>query len=104
MSKTPFSSKVEILGNIWIFYADEAKKHETWQEFFEWADVALPMSYLSWLGMIDIKPESMHYVDEAWIELCNIIAVDADENYSNLKEFFAASPNDPVDFDEDDEG
>lgn len=101
MHKTPFSSKVEILGSIWLFYADQAKEDANWLEFFEWADVALPMSYLSWLGLVDIKPESMHYVDEAWVEVCSMIDVDVDAEYLSLKEFFAASPNGPL---EDDEG
>lgn len=103
MSETSLETKMEILGNIWLFYSEEAKSHEGWSDFFEWADVALPMSYLAWMKLVDVKPESEHYVHEAWIELCQMIDVDADEEYQNLKELFAASPNDGVGTDSDDD-
>lgn len=44
MSKTTFSSKCEILGSLWTFYKDTDDK--TWSEFFERADVGLPLAYV----------------------------------------------------------
>ena len=100
MSKTVFSSKVGIIGSIWFFYKEQAQTHDTWRDFFEWADIALPMCYLSWMNLVDIKPESMHYVDETWDMLCEMISVDPDAEYVDLAEFFDASPNDIVPSDE----
>ena len=100
---TPFEMKVEILGNIYFFYREQAESDDIWRKFFEWADVALPMAYLSWLGIVDIKPASHHYIKEAWTEVCGIIDVDESGSYAGLKAFFAASPNDPLDDEDDDE-
>lgn len=100
MSKTLFSKKIEIIGTIYMLFSEQVKDDEEWSAFFEWADVGLPMAYLSHLNLIDIKDDAKHYIDDTWIELCNIISVDAEAEYTSLKEFFDASPNDPLDNDE----
>lgn len=96
MSKTPFSKKCQILGELWLLYRDEARQHEAWRDYFAWADVALPMAYFAWQDMVTVKPESKSYIDEAWDVFCEIISIDPNEHYVDLGAAFATSPNEPV--------
>ena len=96
MSQTPFSNKVEILGQFWFFYKEEAQKYENWRDFLTFADVGLPMAYLAWQEMVTIKPNAKKYVDETWDVFCEILNLDANTRYGSLEEIFDASPNEPI--------
>jgi hypothetical protein len=94
MSKTTFSKKCEILGTLWSFYKDT--DNDTWQEFFSWADLGLPMAYLSWQKMVTIKAEHKGLIDDAWNVFCEMIEIDADASYTNLAATFDASSHDKL--------
>lgn len=101
MSKTPFSNKCAILGELWCFYREEAATDDTWTDFFSWADVALPMAFTLWMDMTSIKrgekgDEAKGFIDEAFDMLCEMLDVDRDGSYKDLSDFFAASPNAPM--------
>lgn len=100
MSKTPFSSQVEILGLVWFHYKDKAQDHDGWHEFFEWADLGLPLAYLAFTDMCNIKPDGKRIVLETWTTLCEVLDVDPDARYDSLQALFDASPN-PLIEDED---
>lgn len=91
MSKTNFSKKCEIIGNMWMFYKDT--DDEGWQTFFGWADLGCPLAYFVWQGMATAKPESKKLVEDTWDVFCDMLSVDADGSYDNLREVFDASPN-----------
>jgi hypothetical protein len=76
---------------LWTFYKDT--DDEGWQEYFRWADVGLPLAYMSWQGIVSVKPDGKQFVEDAWVEFCNVISIDPNGKYSNLKDAFAASPN-----------
>jgi hypothetical protein len=94
MSKTTYSSKCEILGTLWAFYKDT--ENEAWQEFFTWADVGLPLSYFVWQEYCTLKDAGKYTVDETWASFCEMISIDADAKYTDLKSTFAASENPPL--------
>lgn len=89
MSKTTFSSKCEILGSLWSFYKDT--DNETWQEFFEWADLGLPLAYLVWQDLATAKPDGKDSIEDTWRVFCEMIDIDPDGKYATLKDAFEAS-------------
>lgn len=97
MSQTPFSNKVEILGEFWMFYRDQAEKDEGWQDFLSWADIGLPMAYMAWQELVTIKPDSKIYVEQTWDVLCEMLNLDPQSRFGSIAEMFDASPNDPLD-------
>jgi hypothetical protein len=94
MSKTNFSNKCAILGSLWTFYKDT--DNEGWRVFFDWADLGCPMAYLQWQGMVTIKADTKPLVEDTWDKFCDMISIDPDGSYENLKAAFDASPNDPI--------
>ena len=97
MSKTPFSKQVEILGQVWFFYKEQAQDHDAWREFFEYADLGLPLAYLAFTDMCNIKPEGKRIILDTWTTLCDVLDVDPDARYDSLEALFDASPNEPID-------
>ena len=93
MGKTPFSDKCNILGNLWLFYSEQGKESEGWSEFFEWANVGLPLAYASWQGLATIKGEGKDIINDTWEVFCKVIAIDPMEKYADLNAAFDASPN-----------
>lgn len=95
MSKTPFSSKCEILGQLWVLHKDEPNNPEGWQKFFSYCDLALPLAYMVYL---DITPEEtisevgIQSVDEAFDILCDLLQVEEDVEYSDIEDIFQQSP------------
>jgi hypothetical protein len=96
MSKTPFSNKVDVLGEFWLLYRDQAAEDQGWQDFIDWADVGLPMAYMAWQGMVTIKPDSKKYIEEAWDVFCEMLNVDPNGKYINMADLLDASPNAPL--------
>ena len=98
--KTPFSKRCEILGQLWLFYRDNHSDDLTWDKYFEVYDIGLPLAYMVWAEVATVKRGSESYVNEAWDDACGIIDVDRDAKYESLTEFFAASPNEPLEDEE----
>ena len=89
-TKTPFSTKCEILGTLWTFYKDT--DNDNWAEFFRWADIGLPLSYMISQGHATAKAEGKEIVNETWSVFCEMIKIDSEEKYDNLNSALAASP------------
>lgn len=96
MSQTPFSNKVEILGQFWLFYREQAKDDEGWVDFFDWADIGLPMAYMAWQELVTIKPDAKKYINDAWGVFCEMLNLDTNTRYGSIEEVFDASPNRPL--------
>lgn len=101
MSKTAFSNKCSILGDLWLYYRADAEADENWSEFFAWADIALPLSHMVSQGLANIPAtekgmESERFIEEAWKTFCEIISIDPDASYEHLGECWEASPNAPT--------
>ena len=95
MSNTLFSDKCAILSELWLNYREEASKNEAWQGFFQYNDVGLPMAYTIAEELVTPTDdgEAERLIDETWTMLCAYIDVDADGEYNDLSEVFAASPS-----------
>lgn len=98
--KTPFSKRCEILGNVWLFYAEDAKRDEVWSKYFEIYDVGLPLAYMINMDFATIKKGKEYLINDAWDDICKVISVDPMAKYDDLQSFFATSPNDPLDIED----
>lgn len=95
MSKTLFSSKCRVLGELWLYYRDESSQHNEWEQFFDWADIALPLAYMSWQELVTVKPDARRYIDDAWTTFCEMIEIDSTIEYDSIQSAWDASPNSP---------
>lgn len=93
-TKTAFSTKCSILGTLWTFYKDT--EIESWREFFDWADIGLPLAYQVQQELATAKPEGKEIVEETWKVFCQMIEIDPDGKYADLAAAFAASPQPEV--------
>jgi len=98
MATTTYAAKCEILGTLWAFYRET--EDEMWSEFFEWAVLGMPLSYHVWQGYSTLKPEGKVIVNETWATFCEMISIDPEAKYEDLKSAFAASSNPPLEDDE----
>ena len=94
-TKTPFSTKCEILGTLWTFYKDTEQNN--WKDFFGWADIGLPLAYAVWQGLATAKPEGKPLIEETWKVFCEMIDIDPEARYENLKAAMSSSPYEEVD-------
>ena len=90
-----FSSKVSILGDFWLNYRQAIVGNTAWEEFFQYNDVALPLSYMHSQGLATIVEDSEgpSFIEDTWIMLCEYIDVDPDDDYVDLDDMFIKSPN-----------
>lgn len=98
-----FSSKCAVLSGLWVNYREEAKQHEAWNEFFQYNDVGLPLAHFIDVGYVTMNPESegYYYVNETWRIFCEYINIDVNGDYASIWEAWDASPNLPLDVEED---
>jgi hypothetical protein len=94
MSKTTFSTKTTILGDLWLEYREDIKGNKEWTEFFDWADIALPLSFMVSKGYSGkATDQGVEMIEQSWSVFCEMVGIDPDANYKNLGECFDASPN-----------
>ena len=93
-----FSDKCNVLGDLWLYYREEAKENEAWSDFFRYNDVALPMAYGINEGYVTLVEDSglEDYIDETWEMFCDFISIDSDGEYDGLNDAWQASPNPPL--------
>lgn len=88
METTPFATKAEILSDLWITY----KYDEEFQDFFEYADLGLPLAYSITNNIIKSTPEAQRFIDEAFDFLLNAMGID-DTGFESLDDLFASQPD-----------
>jgi hypothetical protein len=91
MSKTLFSSKVEILSQVWVRYKSDSSRSEGWLSFFDWNDVGLPMAYLAFSEFVTIKRDKKYFIEETWVSYCEVLGIDPDEKYLTVEDTFNES-------------
>lgn len=97
MSKTPFSSKCDVLGALWLYYRDTAATNEAWSDFFNYNDIGLPLAYLIAEGLAEPSgDEASKMIDETWDMFCGYINIDPEAEYTNIVEAFEASDQPPL--------
>lgn len=98
MLKTNFSEKCKVLGELWLYYREDASTNDGWSSFFEINDIALPLSYMidSGLAIVAGDGRAEEYIDQTWTMFCDFIGIDPDGWYKTIEEAFSASPNPPI--------
>lgn len=76
---TPFSSKVEILADLWMEYRTD----EEFKDFIEYSDLALPLAYAIANGIIESTPLAEQYIEESWTILLAGMEID-DTGFDSL--------------------
>ena len=77
-----FSSKCEILGELWIDY----KGDETFVDFIEYNDLGLPLAYVVSAGLAKIEPQGELYINETWDLLLEALGLDSETNWESLED------------------
>lgn len=95
MSKTHFSNKCAVLGELWMNYHDAPIFDEEWITFFRWADVGLPLSYMVWQDLVSLKRDGdgRDLIEATWQVFCEALSIDPDAEYMYLDDCLDASPN-----------
>lgn len=93
-----FLTKCKVLGELWLYYREDAKTNDTWTEFFDYSDIALPMSYGISQGFVMAVEDSgiYGYIDESWNLFCELINIDPNGEYDGINDAWNASPNKPL--------
>lgn len=93
-----FLSKCNVLGDMWLFYREDIKGNELWEEFYSYNDVALPLAYAIKEGYATIVEgsEGEGFIEETWLMFCDYIDIDPEGEYSSVGAAFIASPNEPI--------
>ena len=61
-SLTPFSKRAEILADLWMNYRDD----EEFQDFIEYNDLGLPLSYAITANLVSLTSAGESLVNETW--------------------------------------
>ena len=83
---TPFSSKCEILGELWLKYRSEAQL----EEFIDYNDLGLPIAYAIANDIVKSTDLSKAFVEETFDLLLASLEVD-DNGWENLDELLGAA-------------
>ena len=75
-----FSSKCEILGELWLDY----KNDEAFADFIEYNDIGLPLAYAVSAGLAKVEPQGELYINETWDLLIEALNADATATYESL--------------------
>ena len=75
-----FSSKCEILGDLWINYRDD----ENLSDFIEYNDLGLPLAYCVSAGLAKAEPQGELYVSETWDLLVESLGLDPEMEWESL--------------------
>ena len=84
ITTTPFSSKCEILGELWLKYRSE----EEFEDYIEYNDLGLPIAYA--IANDIVKPTDMakSFVEETFDLLLASLEIE-DEGWENLDELLS---------------
>jgi len=93
-----FSTKCNILGDLWAFYREDIQSSEAWLDFFKYNDVALSLAYMidGGYAIINEASEAPSFIDETWEMFCEYIDIPADGEYADLSAAFNASAQPPL--------
>lgn len=81
---TTFSSKTQILAELWLNYRDD----ENFKDFIEYNDLGLPLAYAYANNILtEITGQAEMFIDEAFDLLLSALKLE-DTGYSSLDEIF----------------
>jgi hypothetical protein len=83
---TPYSSKCEILGELWLKYRSE----EEFEDFLEYNDLGLPIAYAIANDIVKPTDLAKAFVEETFDLLLVALGIE-DDNWENLDEMLSVS-------------
>ena len=87
---TPIETQADILAELWMDYRDE----EYFAEFFDYADLGLPLSYLLSKGIVTHNPEADKFIVDTWETFLSLCGHQEDEGFEILHDVLVDSPYD----------
>jgi len=87
MATQPFESKLSILAELWMNYRDD----QDLIDFIEYNDLGLPLAYLVYNELVDIKPQGEIYIEETYGLFISALGVE-DTIYETLDDLLRAAP------------
>ena len=84
---TSFSTKCEILAEVYV----EATWNSQLFEFAEQQDIGLPLGYMIHKEIATATPSGTWYIDSTWKDLCELLKVDSEAEYTSAEEILKAS-------------
>ena len=82
MSDTEFTTKCEILAELWMNYRDD----EEFLDFVEYNDLGLPLAYMIANNIVTNNDLASKFVEEAFDLLLSALGIDEDTGFENLDE------------------
>ena len=79
---TPIDTKTNILAELWMEYRDEPY----FSDFFEYADLGLPLAYLLSNKIVSITPEATKFIEDTWELFLGICGYAEDTGFEDLEE------------------
>ena len=80
---TPFSSRCEILADLWMNYRDD----EEFLDFVEYNDLGLPLAYAFANTMVKLNASGEALIDETWDLLLSALELE-DTGFESIDDLF----------------
>ena len=87
MSETTYSSKVNILAELWLGYRND----EEFQDFLEYNDLGLPLAYAISNGIVESTKVAEGFVVETFDLLLAGLDITEDTGFENLDDLLGLS-------------
>ena len=84
---TPLETQAQILAELWLDYRDE----EYFAEFFGYADLGLPLSYLLANNIVTRNTETDKFVTDTWQLFLSVCGYEEDLGFDDLDQLLADS-------------
>ena len=85
-SPTPFSTKCEILSDLWLNY----KADDEFKDFITYNDLGLPLAYSIAEGIVEATPIATNFVNETFELLLAGLGLE-DDDFENLDQMLGAA-------------
>ena len=82
---TPIETQANILAQLWLDYRDE----DYFKDFFEYADLGLPLSYLLANNIVTRNGQTDKFVEDTWQLFLGLCGHDEDTGFEDLEEMLA---------------
>lgn len=77
-----FTKKCEILSELWLDY----RQDEQFQDFIEYNDIGLPLSYFVEAEIVQATEIAQEYISETFRLLAVALGLDSDKNWESLNQ------------------
>lgn len=78
---TPFQTRCQILGELWLSYRDS----EEYKDFVKYNDLGLPLAYAIAEGIVQPSDTAESFINESWSMLLGGFEIE-DEGFESLEQ------------------